>query len=853
VLTACRQSPCLFATCANPMTDIFSSKTLKLLLPAIFIGLFTQSSGQNPYSIDITNQNYAVRDNFLKTGSNQSPLGEILSYNSLYLTKNGQPWYPVMGEMHFSRVAESDWENSILKMKSNGLQIISSYIFWNHHEEQQGIFDWKENKNLRKFLQLCKKHEMYVWLRPGPWVHAEARYGGFPNWLINKKIELRSNNQTYLSFCDTFFKAIGEQTRGLYFKDGGPIIGVQIENEYAFKTEAKYQHMKNLKSMLVSSGFDVPYYSAFAAGPDNQDEFFFMLGAYPDSPWAQHTKKMYKPMFFIRPLEGDSDIGSDLFGKVDSKVKTTYPKLSAELGSGMQVTYHRRVTVDAKDVAATAFVKIASGLNGLGYYMFHGGINPVGQTTLQESRETNYPNDVPIINYDFQSPVGAMGILAPSYGEYRLLHLFLNDFGSALASKKAFFPQQMVKSYFHHDTVQVALRVHQNSGFIFLSNYQRFVDLKGVDKLQLQITNGASNKKIPLEPVKFAANSFAIWPYNLKINNANLYYATAQPLCVLKNANLKTFVFFADGQAEFVFDKEHVKKIKTNLGTRQVSDGKYYKVFIDCNQDFFDIVDKGNQTTRIMVLSRAKALMASKIKVDTNEFLLMSNANLTNNSSTITLEDISEKGVVNIEVYPSISLNALAASFAVKPVNSQTIFQMYELKPNEPAYAETEFTSKHLSYSIKEAILRQDSVLKSYAQGRYFKASQPGPTYQYTFSNLPEQNVYALKFKVNENPNVKNWLLKLNYTADVIALYKNGKLAYDQFNYNNYLNYKLDWADLQPNADWTLQLLPIKNSYEIYVEDHVKQSKTDEFTKAIILNAKILPIWRYHLTLKPIK
>ena len=91
---------------------------------------------------------------------------------------------------------------------------------------------------------------------------------------------------------------------------------------------------------------------------------------------------MYKPVYYIRPLEADTDIGSDLFGKVDGKVRNTYPKLSAELGAGMQVTYHRRVDVSAKDLGAVAFTKIADGLNGLGYYMFHGGENKIRKTSL---------------------------------------------------------------------------------------------------------------------------------------------------------------------------------------------------------------------------------------------------------------------------------------------------------------------------------------------------------------------------------------------------------------------------------------------------------------------------------------
>ncbi|QPH38985.1 beta-galactosidase [Pedobacter endophyticus] len=813
---------------------------------------FASSFGQKQYEIDISNQTYTLQRDFLKMGTNKSPNGDVLAYNSLYLVKNNQPWFPIMGEMHFSRVAESDWESSILKMKTNGIQIISSYIFWNHHEEKQGIFNWKDNNNLKKFLSLCKKHNMYVWLRPGPWVHAEAHYGGFPNWLIDKKIALRSNDQTYLKYCDLFFKAIAQQINGFYFKNGGPIIGVQIENEYAFKALEKYEHMKTLKRMLIAAGFDVPYYSAFSSGPDNQDEFLYMLGSYPDSPWAQHTKKMFKPMFFIKQLEGDSDIGSDLFGQVDTKVRNTYPKLSAELGSGMQVTYHRRVVVSPNDVVGTAFVKVASGLNGLGYYMFHGGVNPVGETTLQESRETNYPNDVPIKNYDFQSPVGAMGLLPKSYNEFRLFHLFLNDFGSQLAKQKAFFPSELVKSYFSYDTVQTSIRVHDNSGFIFLSNYQRFVNLDEVNSFQLTVIDKNSTEKVPSQPVKFAANSFSIWPYNLKINKATLHYATAQPLCIIANPQQKTFVFFGDGECEFVFDSQNVREIKKAGNTKVTSDNRYFKVAMTGSDESFDVVDTENQSIRIVLLSRGSALKASKVKMNNQELLILSDANVTSQNNQISIEDLSDNGIVDLRVYPSTpstTLTALSKSFTIKTVDAKSIFNRFTIAPNEPAKGNVSFVHDKSAYPIKEAERLRDSVLAKYAQGKYFNASQPGPIYQYNFKNLPEQNLYRLNFKVNQNANIKNWVLNMHYAADVMALYKNKKLAYDQFNYNNNCAYKLNESDFEASNQWLLQLSPFKANYDIYVEDDVKPDKEKAWNRAILNSAELKPSWQYNIKL----
>ena len=104
-----------------------------------------------------------------------------------------------MGEFHFSRYPEKYWEEEILKMKAGGVQVVSTYIFWIHHEEIEGQFDWSGQRNLRRFVELCGKHGMYVFVRIGPWDHGEVRNGGFPDWLL-AKAKVRTNDPVYLSY-----------------------------------------------------------------------------------------------------------------------------------------------------------------------------------------------------------------------------------------------------------------------------------------------------------------------------------------------------------------------------------------------------------------------------------------------------------------------------------------------------------------------------------------------------------------------------------------------------------------------------------------------------------------------------
>jgi len=154
------------------------------------------------FTIDATEARTSPEIGYLQMGSGaagKSPSGHFLSVNSRYLTMDGKPWLPVMGEFHYSRYPERYWEEEVLKMKAGGVQIVSTYVFWIHHEEVEGQFDWSGQRNLRKFVELCAKHGMYVYPRIGPWDHGEVRNGGFPDWLL-KKGPTRVNNPVYLSY-----------------------------------------------------------------------------------------------------------------------------------------------------------------------------------------------------------------------------------------------------------------------------------------------------------------------------------------------------------------------------------------------------------------------------------------------------------------------------------------------------------------------------------------------------------------------------------------------------------------------------------------------------------------------------
>mgnify|MGYP002652857838 CR=1 FL=1 len=235
----------------------------------------------------------AVRSDHLRMGQGSGPAGTI-GINNRYLTRDGKPWLPVMGEFHFSRFPARYWEEELLKMKAAGVTVVASYVLWNQHEMSPGQLDWTGDRDIRRFVELCNKHNLLFFLRPGPWVHAESRFGGIPDW-INASTRTRSDDPAYLAEVDRFWSAMAAQLKGLMWKDGGPIIGVQIENEYNLDGPGRgRQHIGTLKAMALRHGFDVPLYTV--TGWDRtiypKGEVVPIMGGYPDEPWSARIAKL---------------------------------------------------------------------------------------------------------------------------------------------------------------------------------------------------------------------------------------------------------------------------------------------------------------------------------------------------------------------------------------------------------------------------------------------------------------------------------------------------------------------------------------------------------------------------------
>lgn len=325
-------------------------------------------------------------------GTAVSPRGQVIALNSRFLTLDGKPWLPVMGEFHYSRYPEAQWEEEILKMKASGVQIISTYVIWIHQEEVEGQFDWSGQRDLRKFAQLCARHGMYLVVRIGPWDHGELRNGGFPDWLLTKG-PTRRNGPVFLSYVQKYFAQIGQQLQGMMWKDGGPVIGVQLANEYSMRGPgAGDAYILELKKLARQSGLDVPLY--LETGWDNAavpvGAVLPVYGGYPAAPWGGTTAKLppnevYAFRFANRVTGNMGAVEQKKAAKAASPAGN-YPYLTAEVGGGIQDTYHRRPVIRANDVASICAVLLGSGVNLYGHTCFKAEKTPKGRRLHSRNR-----------------------------------------------------------------------------------------------------------------------------------------------------------------------------------------------------------------------------------------------------------------------------------------------------------------------------------------------------------------------------------------------------------------------------------------------------------------------------------
>lgn len=442
------------------------------------------------------------------------------------LIVDGKRVVPAMGEVHYSRIPADEWEAEVKKMKEGGVTIIATYVFWNHVEEQEGIFRWDGQRNLRRFIEICQQEGLPVVLRLGPFCHGEVRNGGIPDWVFTKGCKTRDENPVFLSFVERLYRQIFTQLQGLQWKDGGPVMAAQFDNEY----RGHGSYLMALKRIAQKIGFDLPFYTRTGwpelATPVPFGEMLPLYGDYADGFWErsiEETAGNYYKAFNFKAFRSSTAIATEQLGEQKERLNKgdeQYPYFTCELGGGMMTAYHRRPYIYPEDAYSMAVVKLGSGSNLLGYYMYHGGTNPEGLTYLNETQRTvatNY-NDLPVKTYDFQAPLNEFGQKNPQYYLLRKLHLFMQDWGGVLAPMEAGFPCSQDIAKGDDSFLRWSYRAKDGSGFIFINNYERLQNVSAKKNVKLE----ACGVKLP--QLTIPAGTICIFPVNIE----GIKYATAQ-------------------------------------------------------------------------------------------------------------------------------------------------------------------------------------------------------------------------------------------------------------------------------------------------------------------------------------
>lgn len=743
---------------------------------------------------------YPLGEDFTGT----SKAGETLRINSYYMEKGGAPWFGVSGELHYSRMDESRWEDELIKLRLGGVNIVSTYLFWNHIEEEEGRFDFTGRRDLRHFVSLCKRHGLYVILRVGPFDHGEVRNGGLPDWLYGKPFEVRCLDEGFLSCVKRLYGQIGKQVRGLFYKDGGPIIGVQLDNEYMHSSamwemttgisnewinrgEDGEEYLLALRRLALESGLDPVFFTGTAwGGAAYSDRILPLWGGYAYRPWLFYHQRGEHPAteeFVYEDYHHDGKKYADDFAP--EYEPSSRPYACCEMGAGMQCCYYYRFVYPYKSVDALANIKLASGCNFLGYYMFHGGTNPIG-------RSGTYMNEaqVPKLSYDYQAALGEYGQVRESYRRLKAIHFFTQSFAGMLAPMETVLPEGTIDPR-DTETLRFAVRTDGESGFLFLNNFQDHLAMpeRRGDQVLIKVKSGEFKFGIDLAP-----EENAILPFNIPLDGITLKEAAAQPVLRTVIDGRATYVFLVPEGMTAGFRFEDGVEI---LGGCGHAEGSAYTLPKGVSSTLFT-VKKGSSQIDILLLDRSLA---------NSLYLLRSGALFFTDQAL--LED--ELGGLRLETgnassrvltYPR---DLLSASKAARPVESpESVLGAYELNARE----------------------RTVPVKVSQRSGQHYTISLPG----------------------NALEGLKDGLLQIEYKGDIGQLFLGGVMISDNFSNGDTWEIGLMEHRHDLKEPLVLKISPLRQGASVNVESAMAaRSETVQSSVAELISVKIKPVYEIEI------
>ena len=306
---------------------------------------------------------------------------------------NGKPFVVKAAEVHYPRIPREYWQQRIQMCKALGMNTLCIYIFWNSHEQREGQFDFTGNNDIRAFVQLAQKEGMWVIVRPGPYVCAEWEMGGLPWWLLKKKdIRLREQDPYFMERLEIFEKKVGEQLGDLTIEKGGPIIMVQVENEYGSYGEDK-PYISAVRDIIRKSGFD-------------KVELF-------QCDWSSNfTKNGLDDLTWTMNFGTGANIDNE-FKKL-GQLRPNSPKMCSEFWSGWFDKWGGRHETRGAEAMVDGISQMLDRGISFSLYMTHGGTN------WGHWAGANSPGFAPdVTSYDYDAPINEAGQATDKFWKLR--------------------------------------------------------------------------------------------------------------------------------------------------------------------------------------------------------------------------------------------------------------------------------------------------------------------------------------------------------------------------------------------------------------------------------------------------
>ena len=327
----------------------------------------------------------------------QHPAAQTFRVNEGRFELDGKPFQIISGEMHYTRIPREYWRERLRMAKAMGLNSLTTYVFWNVHEPGPGVYDFSGNHDVAEFVREAQAEGLFVILRPGPYACAEWDFGGFPAWLLkDHSLVVRSRDPKFLTAARTWLKLLGKELAPLQIGNGGPILLVQVENEYGSFGD-DHEYMEQIRQMLVDAGFTKSVlYTA-----DGAEEV--EAGSLPELPVG------------INFGGGDAGEAQHEF-EILKKLRPNGPFLNSEFWDGWFDHWGSKhgVTNGANEAANLDWM-LRQGYS-VSLYMFHGGTS-FGWMNGANSKQGDYEPDV--TSYDYDAPLDESGRPTKKYWMFR--------------------------------------------------------------------------------------------------------------------------------------------------------------------------------------------------------------------------------------------------------------------------------------------------------------------------------------------------------------------------------------------------------------------------------------------------